>query len=388
MFANNSFQGERATHKPSGKDVYSGSINQNKLITISGRGAYDSGLDVWQSEFSRMLKDSDVTVVTGLLETKHGERRNCSITFLLTADRLAAILKPSLVQQEEKTRRQLAELANALHEKQKALQAAQEDLKKQQAEVALKTLRAAGASTSDEKNALKAEWEKLTLATKDLNERQKALDTAHQTLKQEQSKTSQNLSAVQTVLDGFVLPMTEDLNSWMMRAGAVPVQQQQFCRIVDQFYDDIQTVYQTHQDIEKNSLFRDRQVSMAALLPNGEFSNWVVQVKEMDQAADGRAKVMLQPPCRVMLGSDPCPGSGSKDQANIPTNSPGDRELGLVYAGDFVLVSGKIIQAEASDNKPLPSYAVSRPGSHCSRAQGSKQQEVFVTEISYLVRLR
>ena len=282
MFANNSFRGERATHKPPGKDVYSGSINQNKIITISGRGAYDSGLDVWQSEFSGMLKDSDVTVVTGLLETKHGERRNCSITFLLTADRLAAILKPSLVQQEEQTRRQLAELANALHEKQKALQAAQEDLKKQQAEVALKTLRAAGASTSDEKSALKAEWEKLTLATKDLNERQKALDTAHQTLKQEQSKTSQNVSAVQTVLDGIVLPMTEDPNSWMMRAAAVPVQQQQFCRIVDQFYDDIQTVYQTHQDIEKNTLFRDRQVSMAALLPNGEFSNWVVQVKEME----------------------------------------------------------------------------------------------------------
>ena len=107
------------------------------------------------------------------------------------------------MQQEEQTRRQLAELANALHDKQKALQAAQEDLKKQQAEVALKTLRAAGASTSDEKNALKAEWEKLTLATKDLNERQKALDTAHQTLKQEQSKTSQNVSAVQTVLDGI-----------------------------------------------------------------------------------------------------------------------------------------------------------------------------------------
>ena len=166
------------------------------------------------------------------------------------------------------------------------------------------------------------------------------------------------------------------------------MQQQQFCRIVDQFYDDIQTVYQTHQDIEKNTLFRDRQRSMAALLPNGEFSNWVVQVKEMSQAADGRATVMLQPPCRVMLGSDACQGSGSKYQANIPTNSPGDRELGLVYAGDFVLVSGKIIQAEASDNKPLPSYAVYRPGTHCSTAQGSKQQDVFVTEISYLVRLR
>jgi hypothetical protein len=156
IFANNSFQGERVTQKHPGKEVYSGSINQDKIIKISGRGAYYSGVDVWSSEFSGVLKDGDLTIVRGSLETKRGERRNCSITFLLPSDKLEAILKPSLVLQEEQTRRQLAELAKDLQDKQKALQAAQEDLKKQQADAALKALQAAKANASDQKMALQA----------------------------------------------------------------------------------------------------------------------------------------------------------------------------------------------------------------------------------------
>jgi hypothetical protein len=349
MFANNSLQGERATNSQPGKEVFTGLINPNKAIKITGRGAYYSGADVWRSEYSGTLKDGEVTVLRGSVHTKNGHHRDCSITFLLPSDKLAAILNPSVtpntrVQQDGKTARQLAEL--------------------------------------------QAEQEKLALATKDLNDRQKALDTAQQTLKHEQAKTSQNVSSVQKELNGIVLPTTEDRNSWMMRVAAVPVQQQQFCRIVDQFYDNIDRVYQTRNDIKKNTLFRDRQLSMAALLPHGEFSNWVVQVKEVTQAPDGSAAVMLQPPCRVMLGSDACQSSGSKVQATIPTNSPVYRELGRVSAGDFVVVSGRILYAEASENKPLPTYAVYQPGSHCSATQGSKQEDVFVTEISYLVQLR
>jgi hypothetical protein len=385
IFNNNSLQGEPATRRHPGKEVYSQSIGPNRVTKITGRGAYDNGVDDWHSDFSGPLGHGEPTVVRGSLETKRGEHRNCSITFLVSSDKLAAILEPLLVQQEEQARRQLSELAEDMEDKRNALHAAQEDLKKQQADVALKTLQAAGASSSNELKALQAAWDKLSLATADLNDRQKALDAVQQTLKEEQAKTSHHLTAVQTVLDGIVLPITEDRKSWTMRVETVPLQQQQFCRIVDEFHDDIEKVYKTHQNID--SLFRDRQNSMAALLPNGEFSNWVVQVKEVTRARDGRAAVMLQPPCRVMLGSDPCQSSLSKHQANMPTNSSGDGEFGLVYAGDFVVVSGKVMQGDASDNKP-PTYAVYRPGTHCSSAQGSKQQDVFVTEISYLVQLR
>ena len=55
---------------------------------------------------------------------------------------------------------------------------------------------------------------------------------------------------------------------------------------------------------------------MATLLPRGEFENWVVQIKEVTQASDGSAAVMLQPPCRAMLGSDACQKNGSKNLSN------------------------------------------------------------------------
>jgi hypothetical protein len=285
-----------------------------------------------------------------------------------------------------------------LAEKQKALQVAQDELKKQQADAvrdlaekqkALQASQAAGAASLNEKQkALQAEQEKVALAAKELNTRQSSLEAGQSSIKREQVKASENINFVQKLMDGIILPVSEDPSSWMVRVAAVPVQQQQFCRIVDRFYDSVASVYQTHNDIKKNSLFRDRQLSMAALLPQGTFSNWVVRVKEVTQAADGSAAVMLQPPCRAMLGSDACQMNGSKIQATIPPNSPVYRELGQVSAGDFVVVSGKILYAEDSGERPLPTYAVYQAGSHCSGADGSKQEDVFVTEINYLVQLR
>ena len=121
------------------------------------------------------------------------------------------------MQQEEQARRQLSELAKDMEDKRNGLHVSQKDLKKQQADVALKLLQAAGASSSNELKALQAAWDKLSLATADLNDRQKALDAVQQTLKEEQAETSHRLTAVQTVLDGIVLPITEDRKSWTMR---------------------------------------------------------------------------------------------------------------------------------------------------------------------------
>lgn len=312
------------------------------------------------------------------------------------------------LEQQEKTKKQLEDMAQDLVEKQKALLDAQEELKKQQAEAARDfaekqkalQLAAAGNSSgaktlSEQQKALKDQQDKLALAANALSDKQKTLEHEHQSLSQQQAnltqqqaKTSQDTNYVQKLLAGIILPTTEDPNSWMMRVAAVPVQQQQFCRIVDQFYDNIGQVYETHNEIKKNSLFRERQQSMAALLPRGEFSNWVVKVKEVTQAPDGSAAVMLQPPCRVMLGSDACQKNGSKIQATIPANSPIYRELEKINSGDFIVVSGKIVYAESNEDKPLPTYAVYQAGSHCSATEGSKQEDVFVTDINYLVQLR
>jgi hypothetical protein len=228
-------------------------------------------------------------------------------------------------------------------------------------------------------NQLKQEAEE---AKKQIQDNQRQLE-AHQ------ASTKEEFHWVENVLGGIILPPNTDPKSWMMRVAAVPVQQQQFCRIVDQFHDKLGSVYQTHNEIKKNALFRDRKIEMATLLPQGNFENWVVQIKEVTQAPDGSAAVMLQPPCRAMLGSDACQKNGSKIRATIPVDSPLYRELSKVSAGDFVVISGKILYAQSADpNQPLPTYAVYQAGSHCSAISESKQEDVFVTEINYLVQLR
>ncbi len=416
---NSQVRGERSTGNGRGKEVYSGTIGANQVIKITGRGAnYNSNL-AWRSDLSGSIKDGDTTVLKGSIDTNKGGHRDCTLTLLLESGKLLALLpsegvsdrttaKPpvstsannderALLAQEEQTKKQLADMAKDLAEKQKSLQASQDELKRQQAQAerdiaeeqkALQARQAAVAKDLDDKQkALQADRDKLSLATKQLAARQNTLEADHDVLKQQQAKTSENVNLVQKLLDGIILPTTEDPNSWMVRVAAVPVQQQQFCRVVDKFYDDIGKVYQTRNEIKENSLLRDRQLDMAALLPHGEFSNWVVRVKEVTQTSDGGAAVMLQPPCRAMLGSNTCQKDGSKIQATIPSDSPIFRELGKVSAGDFVVVSGTVLYAEPSEGKPAAAHAVYQAGSYCSNVDGSKQEDVFVTQISYLVQL-
>ena len=215
------------------------------------------------------------------------------------------------------------------------------------------------------------------------------LQQQQEVLEQRQAETEKKVEGVTTVLKDIILPVTETPGDWMLRVSAVPVQQQQFCRIVDRFYDDLAAVYLMRNELRKNALFRDRQKDLAALLPSGKFENWVVTIKEVKQTADGGAAIMLQPPCRAMLGSDICQIESSKMATAIPANSPMVRELEKVGAGDFIVISGKILYAaEASANEPTPIRAIYQAGSHCSTIEGAKTEDVFVSQITYLARLK
>ena len=161
----------------------------------------------------------------------------------------------------------------------------------------------------------------------------------------------------------------------------IPVQQQQFCRIVDKFFNDLTLVYRTRNEIKKNALYKERQQDVAALLPNGNFENWLVRVAEVTQAPDGSAAVMLQLRCRAMLGSDACAKDSSNPQATIAPTSAAFRELQRVDTGSFVVVSGRMLFAATDSNaKALPAYGTYQPGTHCAAAEGGKRQDVFTTD--------
>ena len=231
-------------------------------------------------------------------------------------------------------------------------------------------------------NHIATNIDNLNARTAELEKNQKTLANNQVTLAVKQANTDARL-------DGIFLPKSENPPDWISRLSSIPVQQNQFCRIVDRFYDDLSNVYKLRNDIKKNALYKDRQQDMAALLPNGAINSWIVRVVEVTQAADGSAAIMLQPPCRAMLGSDACGTDQKKFRATIQPDTLMYRELARVNSGDFVTVSGTILYAQTMNtSSALPQYALYEPNKHCSAADGSKEEDVFVTEITNIAVLR
>lgn len=196
---------------------------------------------------------------------------------------------------------------------------------------------------------------------------------------------------IESVLDQIILPTSERRDDWVLRVPAIPVQQQQFCRIVDRFHDEIVKVYLARNELRQNALYRERQADISALLPKGRFENWIVRVVEVRQAADGSGAILFQPPCRVMFGSDICGPENKKIYGTIAPNTPLYRELEKVSSGDFIVVSGSLYYAnlgQAKSEAGITTRTVYPAGSYCSSNNAGKEQDVFVTEIDYLVQLR
>jgi len=181
----------------------------------------------------------------------------------------------------------------------------------------------------------------------------------------------------------------EKRDDWILRKAAIPIQQQQFCHIIEQFEPELRRIEKVSNEIRRNLLFLDRRKDLETLLPQGRFGNWVLHVKEVTQAKDGSAAIVLQGPCPVMFGSDTCERNGSKISATVQKNTPMFRELTKLGNDDYVVASGTILFLTHEDQvQELQEEAVYTPGEYCSDNAGTKIQDVFVTDLNYLVQLR
>jgi hypothetical protein len=303
-------------------------------------------------------------------------------------------------QQEAKVERQRL-IAEAETAKQRAvevqqqldgLRAAQEKAAKEEAEKhqevqsALDRQREETASLRQEAGQRAASQERQAAQLQQLNQTQQQDRVTAQTRNQE---TNQRVDDINGFLRDMILPVFERPDDWVLHKAAIPVQQQQFCRIVNQFGPDLEQVKQVRNEIRSNMLYRDREKDLEALLPHGRFENWVLHVIAVTQAADGSAAILVQPPCEVMLASDACQKNGSRISATIKKDTAPFRELEKVGHNDWVVVSGTILYLSQEDQtKELPQYALYKPGEYCSESDGTKIEEVFVTGINYLVQLR
>lgn len=156
---------------------------------------------------------------------------------------------------------------------------------------------------------------------------------------------------------------------WARYTASVPLQQLQMCRIVESFKADLSAAVKAKNQIKENVAMRDREQRLTALMPTGQFQNWIVRAVSVRQASDGSAAVVFELPCQVSIGSLACGTDVKKFIGTIPESSRIYSELVRVSAGDFLGVTGNfnfVDSAKAFDkSRSVASYRSMKAGSHC-----------------------
>ena len=91
--------------------------------------------------------------------------------------------------------------------------------------------------------------------------------------------------------------------SWANFQSQIEIQQRQFCSLAENFFYKLQEAKKTKNEIRVNVVFMERQEDIDALIPQGNFSNWIFEVVKIDQVPDGSAAVILKLQCDTTVGS-------------------------------------------------------------------------------------
>jgi hypothetical protein len=211
------------------------------------------------------------------------------------------------------------------------------------------------------------------------------------------SKANSNTNLIKkrttTLQEGYSQNKTGTANGWATYKSAVPFQQNQFCRLVENFRDEIESARNSRNQIKENMAYKNRELRLNALLPNGNFSNWIVRSLSVMQALDGSAAVLFEMPCDVVVGSYACGNNKNEFIGTIAENSMQYTELAQINVGDFIGVSGSFDfgkDATAFDGKrSVASYKNMPIGSHCKgSSMGLKGSEFFAVKTDFLSVLK
>ena len=98
--------------------------------------------------------------------------------------------------------------------------------------------------------------------------------------------------------------------NWNEGKSYAPIQQRQFCDLTEKYRQSLTKAFASNNDIKVNLAKKQRQLDLDALLPRGQFENWVVKVVSVKQVvapsdpeADGDAAVVLELWCGTQIGT-------------------------------------------------------------------------------------
>lgn len=170
-----------------------------------------------------------------------------------------------------------------------------------------------------------------------------ALETSERRLQQLGEILGVSVESLSQSAHGANAKSAGPLPSWERYASSISIQQQQFCALTERFYAELKAARSTNNDIKVNLVFKNRQDDLDALVPKGQFNNWIFEVVRIEQVPDGSAAVVVKTQCDTMVGSGYLPtrstffGDDNKSwRATIPYEDRRFRELAKLSAGQFV----------------------------------------------------
>ena len=208
--------------------------------------------------------------------------------------------------------------------------------------------------------------EKIKLLTSEVNfasKQQKDAEAKHQRLQADLIKTHQaELKSLAASLKKEItnlkseladansgttsLPKFELDDDWIEFERYLAVQQVRFCQILLNYREEAVSAADSRNQLRQNMVSTNRDNDIAALLPSGNYKDWVVKVVEIYATPTGDAAFVLRLPCDVTFGSGQLPEIGGTDGEYAATAEYGGiiyNQLAQLAEGDTVLISGKIL---------------------------------------------
>lgn len=142
------------------------------------------------------------------------------------------------------------------------------------------------------------------------------------------------------------LPKFKLDEEWVEFERFLAVQQVRFCQILLNYEEEAENAAESRNQLRQNLVATNRDNDIAALLPNGNYKDWVAKVVEIYATPSGDAAFVLRLPCDVTFGSGQLPQGGGSDGEYAATAEFGGiiyNQLAQLAEGDTVLISGKIL---------------------------------------------
>ena len=166
-------------------------------------------------------------------------------------------------------------------------------------------------------------------------------------LEKEKQKLIKELVNIKSQIDSTdFLPVFQLSEEWLEVERFLAVQQVRFCQILSNYSVEAKAAAESKNQLRQNLVATNRDNDIAALLPNGNYNDWVVKVVEIYATPSGDAAFVLRLPCDVTFGSGQLNGAGDLDGSYAATADFGGiiyNQLAQLSQGDTVLISGKIL---------------------------------------------